>query len=542
MGVNKMKSLKTLLLSAALAVAVIAPFANAAEPGEEVIARVLATGAKPPVMAPARGAEAQGPYQQLLITNVNIIDGTGAPTQGPYSILIEGNRIVSIGEASGGAAAKSAARVIDGEGGYILPGFIDTHDHIGTPNHIYGGELTDPGYVFKLMLAHGITTIRDVGSMMGLKWTLEHKKLSEEGKITAPRVVSYAVFPAKTATAEEAVKWVKAVHKTGADGVKFLGADPKVFAAAIKEINALGMGSAYHHSQTSVTRHNALDSARLGVQSIEHWYGLPEAMFEDRTVQHYPNDYNYNNEQDRFGQAGRLWQQTAKPGSERWNSTIRELVDLDVTLDPTFSIYEASRDLMRARTQEWLPDYGMPYILKAFEANPEAHGSFFFNWTTADEIAWRKNYELWMQFVRDFKNAGGRVTVGPDTGFIYSIYGFGYVRELEMLQEAGFHPLEVIRAATLSGAELLRKEDDYGTVAVGKRADLVLVKENPLANFKQLYGTGFPHYDFETKQNVRTNGIRYTIRDGIVFDVPKLLEQVRAAVKAKNAEYAAKAE
>jgi hypothetical protein len=302
------------------------------------------------------------------------------------------------------------------------------------------------------------------------------------------------------------------------------------------------MKTMYHHSQVSVARANVLDTARMGLDSMEHWYGLPEAMFRDRRVQDYPNDYNYNNEQDRFSEAGRLWQQTAPPGSEPWRSTIDELVGLDFTLDPTFTIYEVNRDTMRARQAEWHAEYTMPYMTRAFAPNPKIHGSFHFDWTTADEVAWRKNYQLWMTFVNDYKNAGGRVTVGSDSGFLYGVYGFGYVRELELLQEAGFHPLEVLQAATLNGAELLGIDGETGSIQVGKKADLVIVNENPLANFKVLYGTGHQKLNRDTGTMESTEGILYTIKDGIVFDAKRMLADVRRLVveqKAREAEAAA---
>jgi imidazolonepropionase-like amidohydrolase len=141
-----------------------------------------------------------------------------------------------------------------------------------------------------------------------------------------------------------------------------------------------------------------------------------------------------------------------------------------------------------------------------------------------------------MRFVNDFKNAGGRVGVGQDSGFMYNTYGFGYIRELELLQEAGFHPLEAVRAATLNGAELLRMDKEFGTVAVGKKADLILVAENPLRNFKVLYGTGHAYLDSATGKMARTSGITHTIKDGIVFDARVLLQQVRDMVAAKKKE------
>ena len=528
------------------AIAVFAGPAFAAAPsvptGDEVIHDVTsAMGVASPALPSPRGPEAEGPFQRLLITNINVIDGTGAPPYGPVNIEVVGDRIVRITDIGGTRtlssdkqAGDANTRVIDGLGGYVLPGFVDTHEHIGTPTHIYGGQLTESEYVFKLLLAHGITTVRDPGSLMGLQWTVEQRRLSAEGKITAPRIVAYALFPERTATPEAAREWIQAARRNGADGVKFLGADPKVFAAAIAEVQKQGMGSAYHHSQLSVTRQNAVDSAKLGLQSIEHWYGLPEAMFEDRTVQAYPADYNYNDEQDRFSQAGRLWQQTAAPGSPIWKETIATLVKMDITLNPTFVVYEASRDLSRAQQLEWHDSYTMPYMMKSWAPNPRAHGSFFFDWTSHDEIAWRNNYRFWMRFVNDFKNAGGNVGVGADSGFIYNTYGFGYIREFELLQEAGFHPLEVVKAATLNGAKLLNMDRDIGTVAIGKMADLVIVAENPIKDFKIMYATGHPYLDRAKGTMTRTTGIRYTIKGGIVFDAQQLRKQVRTMVSSKK--------
>jgi imidazolonepropionase-like amidohydrolase len=537
------------LALAAVPARAAAPVAAPAIPaGEEVITGVTSAAHIPgPGPASPRGAEAAGPFQRLVLANVMVIDGTGAPPFGPVNIEIAGDRIVRISDIggtramgggttdSGAAAAEPGTRVIDGQGGYVLPGFIDTHEHIGTPIHLYGGQLTDADYVLKLLLAHGVTTVRDVGSMMGLKWTTELRQQAAAGTITAPRIIAYALFPERTAKPEAAREWVRAARRNGADGVKFLGATPEVFAAAIDEVNRLGMGSAYHHSQLSVTRQNAVNSAELGLQSIEHWYGLPEAMFEDRTVQAYPTAYNYNDEQDRFGQAGRLWQQAAAPGSPRWNETIARLLKTGVTLDPTFVVYEAARDLSRVQHLEWHDAYTMPYMMKSWAPNPRAHGSFFFDWTSEDEIAWRSNFRLWMRFVNDYKNAGGKVAVGADSGFIYATYGFAYIREFELLQEAGFHPLEVVRAATLTGALLLKLDRDVGTVAVGKLADLVMVAENPLRDFKVLYATGHPYLDRTTGKMATTTGIRYTIKAGMVFDAAMLRQQVREMVAAKKA-------
>jgi|TARA_B100001094_G_C17644217_1_gene536483 imidazolonepropionase-like amidohydrolase len=134
-----------------------------------------------------------------------------------------------------------------------------------------------------------------------------------------------------------------------------------------------------------------------------------------------------------------------------------------------------------------------------------------------------------MTFINEYKNRGGRITTGSDSGFIYQLYGFAYIRELELLREAGFHPLEIIKAATLNGAEALGADNVIGSVEVGKLADFVIVEENPLENLKVLYGTGAIKLN---KQNevTRVGGVKYTIKDGIIYDSKKLLEEVKNMV------------
>ena len=121
----------------------------------------------------------------------------------------------------------------------------------------------------------------------------------------------------------------------------------------------------------------------------------------------------------------------------------------------------------------------------------------------------------------------------PDSGFIYQTYGFAYIRELELLREAGFHPLEVIRAATLKGAEALGRDAEIGSIEVGKLADMLLVEENPLANLKVLYGTGAIKLN-EKNEVERVGGVKYTIKDGIVYDAKQLLADVREIVASEK--------
>ena len=485
---------------------------------------------------------AEGPFDQLIIRGVTLINGNGAPPLGPVDVVIEQNKIIKVATVGYPGVAinperrpqlKEGGKEIDATGMYLLPGFIDMHGHIGGKS-----QGADWDYVFKLWLAHGVTTVREP-SGRGRDWALDLREKSEKNEIIAPRIVQYTGFGSEAKyginSPEEAREWVRENAKSGSDGIKFFGAAPEIMEAALDENNKLGLGSACHHAQLSVARWNVLHSARAGLTSMEHWYGLPEALFDDRTVQDYPLDYNYQNEQHRFEQAGKLWEQAAKPYSEHWNRVMEELLALDFTLDPTFNIYEASRDLQRARRAEWHEDYTLPSLWRFYQPSKISHGSYWHYWGTEQEISWRKNFQLWMTFVNEYKNRGGRVTTGSDSGFIFQLYGFAYVRELELLREAGFHPLEVIRSATLNGAEALKMDDQIGSIEVGKLADMILVEANPLENLKVLYGTGAIKL---TKDNevVRVGGVKYTISNGVIYDAKALLREVKDMVDAAKVE------
>jgi hypothetical protein len=484
----------------------------------------------------------EGPWSQLIIRGITLINGNNAPPRGPIDIVVENNKIVKIQVVGNPGVPiddknrpklKEGGKELNCDGMYLLPGFIDMHGHIGGRAQGAGAE-----YVFKLWMAHGITTIREPACGNGLDWVLEHKEKSTKNTITAPRIQAYTVFGQGSeepiSTTEQARAWVRNNAKKGADGIKFFGAPPQIMAAALSENKKLGLRSACHHAQMDVGRWNVVNSARAGLTTMEHWYGLPEALFDNKTVQHYPLDYNYQNEQNRFEEAGKLWKQAAKPYSTHWNAVMDTLLGYDFTLDPTFNIYEASRDLHRTRRLEWHETYTLPSLWHFFRPSRISHGSYWHFWGTEQEVHWRENYRLWMTFINAYKNRGGRVTAGSDSGFIYQLYGFAYIRELELLREAGFHPLEVIRSATLNGAEALGMDDQIGTVEVGKLADFVIVEENPLMNLKVLYGTGAIKLSPKNKV-MRVGGVKYTVKDGIVYDAKQLLEDVKKMVDDEKA-------
>lgn len=476
-----------------------------------------------------------------LLRDAMVIDGTGGPVYGPAHLLIEEGRIRRIlepGNIVGDQLDLAALQVpehnvVELGGAYVLPGLIDSHAHIGFADQVESTE-----YVFKLWVGHGITTVRELGALGNeLAFVQGERARSAAHEIVAPRIEPFIAFGQGAAgplDSERAVReWVQDAAARGAVGVKFFGAAPAVFRTALDEAGRMGLQSACHHSQQHTGRVTALTTARWGLGSIEHSYGQAEVMYRDRLLPDLPASYVYTNEHDRFAHAGRLWAQADGPGSAAWNDFLDELVGLGTTLVPTFAVYTPTRDAMAARTREWHSEYTSHRLDRFFAPDPHRHGSFFTDWGTEEEVSWNENYRIWMRFVRDFSLRGGRVCAGSDSGFIYNLYGFGLIQELELLRQAGMAPLEVIRAATLRAAELLGRDDEIGSIEVGKVADLVVIDENPLANLKLLYGTG--HYRIvDEGREARAGGVRWTIRDGVIYDAARARADVRAMVAASR--------
>lgn len=448
---------------------------------------------------------------RLVIRGGILIDGTGTPARGPVDIVVEGGRITAIvgadpvSVARGGGERPSGDRTIDAAGLYVLPGFIDMHAHIPSGR---GQRPFSPDYAYKLWLAHGVTTLRDAGTGAGLEILSEHRRRSLANEIVAPRIYPYVRWRGANMSIDEARARVRELKAQGAAGIKLGGVYPDLLEAIADEADKNDLPIAQHNSHTQRGNATALDAARAGVTSIEHWYGVPETAILDR--QNFPNDYNQSDELARFRYAGRLWREV---DPELMQQALEELAAEGIAWDPTFSVYEANRDLSRARHLPWHARYTLPALYGFWEPSEENHGSYHHEWTSEDEAAWSQNFRIWMDSLRAFAKVGGKVITGSDAGSIYNLYGFGYIRELELLQEAGFRPLQVIRAATSTSAEVLG-EEDLGQVRVGFLADLIVVNGNPVKDLKVLFG------DFGS------GGIRYTIKGGAVFDAARLLREV----------------
>lgn len=468
-----------------------------------------------PILSEVLSAETRGVisgerYDRLVIRGPILIDGNATSARGPVDVIIEGNRIASVRPSRQREEDYAKENhLIDARGMYLLPGLINLHAHLHDER---AGWPMPFEYSYKLWLACGITTIRDVGS--NAKKALEERQKSQDGSIVAPRIFLYLVAGGRTP--EEIKKRIQELKKIGADGLKLFGLDRDIMKAACEEAHKLGLRVAQH---IGVEEINAWDAVEFGITSIEHWYGIPDAALKGS--QNFPPDYNYNDEAYRFRYAGRLWRE-ADP--EKLDHLLSAMVEKGVAWCPTFAIYEANRDLIRAMNQPWFREVLHPALEEYFKPNPAHHGSYFWDWTTTDEIFWKENFKLWMDAVRRFALKGGLVGVGEDAGFIYQIYGFTLLRELELHQEAGFHPLDVIQHATLNNARILGMEDRLGRIRPGWLADLILVDENPLANFKYLLPTGF--MGRKEGQIVQRGGVKWTIKDGLVYDAQKFYKDV----------------
>jgi len=508
--------------------------------------------------AARRAGEGLGPFKTLTIRNVMLIDGTGAPPAGPMTITVEGNRITRVASAGtpgvqqagraggrgaapaapGQPAAQDGTYVLDGTGLYLMPGFIDMHVHAGgAPKN------AEAEYAYKLWLAHGVTTVRGV-PLGNHNITVSEKIRSDKNEIVAPRIVNYqrpgqGWSGGAVNTPDKAREWVRWGAANGIDGLKLGAEEPSIMAALLDEAKKNNMGSTAHLQQGGVAQMNAIKSARLGLQTVTHFYGHFESLLKDYVVQPWPVDMNASDEQWRFGQVARLWDKIHEPGSPEWKAYLAEHLKLGTVFDPTLTIYSAGRDVMRFRAAEWHDKYTLPSLMDFYAPSRTSHGAYWYDWTTEDEIAWRNFYQVWFKLLNDYKKMGGRITTGSDSGFIYQTYGFGYINEFEMLQEAGFHPLEVIQAATMNGAltlaEASKKPVDRGMVRAGLLADMVLVDQNPLQNFKVLYGNGAVRLNDETGRAERVGGIKFTIKDGIVYDAKKLMDDVAAMVAKQKA-------
>jgi hypothetical protein len=476
---------------------------------------------------------AAGPYNRLVIQNAMVIPGHGGPPAGPYDILIERNMITQmvpfdpVSSERTGASRLTGDRVIDATGKYVMPGMIDLHMHLRT-------QPMEVDYVYFLKLAHGVTTIVPAPDR-GLDSALVAQKASALNSILAPR--QYPIwnwgrgFPREEyENPANAPRIAKAMVAQGAHVVSVGNVtwNQELFGAACKAVWDAGGITTIHLPPSTTAVVNAVDAARLGVTMIEHHYGYAESSLP-RSTQNYPRDYNFDNENHRFREAGRVWVEAKETSRDvLLNQVADSLVKYGVTMLPTRVVYEANRDILRAESLPWHEKYTHQALINWNLPNPSYHGSFHYDWTSDDEAFWSDAFKLWGDLIFEFNKRGGRVAYGTDDNYIWATPGFSNVRELQLLRETGMHNLEVIKAATLNSALTLR-QPKLGLVRPGYLADLLIVDGNPAYNLRFLYSFGALTLDREGKM-FRTNGIVHTIKDGIVIENAKMMAEVEQIV------------
>src|SRR5919198_1496372 len=257
--------------------------------------------AQQPVSTPSIHAKQN---RRLIIRNAMIIYGNAKPAYGPMDILVDDGRISTItpsGDRASVFAPSASDAVIDATGKYVMPGIVNAHMH--------WHEERQPGmpqpiqYERNLYLAAGVTTAREVGGDFdkSKRWQAE----SNAHAIVAPRILVYPfVSKGRTGAPAEIRAWIRDIKQRGADGLKIIGADRDQLEAILDEAHKLGLRTAAH---IAVEETNAKDYAELGINSIEHFYGVADAALQG--VQNFPPDMSYSNEIHRFGRAGELYAQ-----------------------------------------------------------------------------------------------------------------------------------------------------------------------------------------------------------------------------------------
>jgi hypothetical protein len=390
-------------------------------------------------------------------------------------------------------------------------------------------------YVYYLKLAHGVTTLVPAPDR-GLDAAMSEAGRSARNEILAPRM--YPIWGwgsgldlprAQLEDPEQAPRIARLMAEAGAHVVS-LGSvtwDRRLFGAVARAVEEAGGLTTIHLPPSTNAVVDALAAACEGATMIEHHYGYAESAL-DRGVQDFPRDYDFDDELERFRAAGHVWVEAGSTARARLLGEVADsLAACGVTMLPTRVVYEANRDILRAQSLPWHEKFTHQSLIEWNLPNPAYHGSYHYDWSSEDEQYWVEAFDLWGDLIYEFNKRGGRVAYGTDDNYIWATPGFSNVRELQLLRETGMHPLEVLEAATRNSALTLR-QPRLGLVRPGFLADLLIVDGSPAYNLRFLYSFGALTLDGE--EMVRTRGIVHTIKDGIVLENARVMEEVARLV------------
>lgn len=447
------------------------------------------------------------PRGQIALTHVRVIDGTGAAPLDDSTILIDGSRIVAVQAATSPIAA--GYKVIDASGETALPGIVGMHNHmfyIARPNLNASGHSDDPLLVPqmtftapRLYLANGVTTMRTTGSVEPYA-DLNVKREIDLGHLVGPHMdvtAPYLEGPDspfiqmhQLRDADDARRTVAFWADQGATSFKaYMHITRAELKAAIDEA---------HRRHLKITGHLCSvtypEAAALGIDDLEHGFFVNTQLDPGKQ----PDTCSEG--------SGTPTLVKMTPGSPEANALIKLLIDHHVAVTSTLPVFEQLVPMhaplepraMAVLTPQARIDYLYARNVIVAHASSERIKSF--------AVAYKNDLGLERQFVA----AGGLLLAGPDpTGNGGVIPGFGDQREIELLVDAGFTPVEAIRIATLNGATFLGLQDRIGSIAPGKDADLMIVRGNPAAKISDI-------------ENVVT-----VFKDGTGYDSTKLLDSVK---------------
>jgi len=443
----------------------------------------------------------------VALTHVRVIDGTGAAPREEQTILISKGKIESVVDA-GSASIPKDAQVLDLHGYSVMPGLVGMHDHMFYPmGNVVFGEMA---FSFpRLYLAGGVTTIRTGGSLEPYT-DLEIKKKIDAGGMPGPKIHvtgpylegagSWAVQMHQLSGPDDATKTVNYWMDEGVDNFKaYMFITPAELAAAV---------AAAHKRGAKVTGHlcsiGFREAAAIGIDDLEHGLLVDTEFLPEKKAGECPKESENPEVTAKLDvKAGPL------------HEMILDLIQRHVAVTSTLPVFEMGTFPGRPTIQQRLLDALSPDARSALLANRvRSSDSAMMRQRYGSEVSpWPAAFKKEMEFEYAFSKAGGLLLAGLDpTGMGGVIAGFGDQREVELLVEAGFTPLEAIHIATYNGAQYLGEADKIGTVAAGKQADLIVIKGNPASKIEDI-------------ENVET-----VFKDGIGYDSAKLIESVRGVV------------
>ena len=430
----------------------------------------------------------------IALINARVIDGTGAPAREGQTLIIKGRNIVAVGETAR-IVPPPGATILDLSGRTVIPGLVMMHEHLYYPTgpQVYGAL----GASFsRLYLAGGVTTMRTGGNVNGFV-DLRLKRLIDEGQqpgpaidATAPYINGPNAFLQMQAlrTAEEATRHVEYWADAGATSFKaYMSVTRAQLAAAVDAAHRRGMKVTGH--LCSVTYAEAAD---LGIDNLEH--GFLAAT-----------DFVAGKKPDACPTAAETQASISELDEQdpRFQALVRRLIDRKVALTSTLTVFETLT-----------PGRPLPPGLDVLIAPLRAQFEERFSRVSANAASpYRRLLPKAMALERAFVRAGGRLLAGTDpTAAGGVIPGFANGRQIELLVEAGFSPVEAIAIATRNGAEYLGRDARVGTIEFGRQADLVVIAGDPSARIADI-------------RNVET-----VFKQGLGYDPAKLIESVRGHV------------